>query len=218
MVWGCWVLTSASARSWAGKLLGTEGTWPRDPTVGSAGARGAQGANSAPRGSQACWDLVLGHSPMEQPRAEQGTPQAMGIPIPNTPRADFGGQGLFALPMSRPPFQPSQITGGAGKPELLMENAAQTPPEAGSPPGGADPAFPHSADGGHQQQLQMAQIRAPKKGPTGWTPPLLPCAPCTPSVYSFPARWLLPCPKTGVLLVPSSQERAGAPRCLKARR
>lgn len=103
MVWGCWVLPSASARSWAGKLLCTEGTWLRDPTVGSAGARGAQGANSAPRGSQAGWDLVLSHSPMEQPRAEQGTPQAVGIPIPNTPRADFGGQGLFALPMSHPP-------------------------------------------------------------------------------------------------------------------
>lgn len=211
MVWGCWVLTSASARSWAGKLLGTEGTWPRDPTVGSAGARGAQGANSAPRGSQACWDLVLGHSPMEQPRAEQGTPQAMGIPIPNTPRADFGGQGLFALPMSRPPFQPSQITGGAGKPELLMENAAQTPPEAGSPPGGADPAFPHSADGGHQQQLQMAQSGPQKKVPPAGLPRYCPALPAPLLYIRFQHGGFSLAPKLGSCWCPAPRSELGHP-------
>lgn len=120
MVQGCWVLPSASARSWAGKLLCTEGTWPRDPTAGSAGARGAQGAQFC---SQAGWDLVHNYSPMEQPGAEQGTPQ--GIPIPSTPRADFRGQGLFALPTSRPPSSQAEVQEGPGNPSCSWKTQSK---------------------------------------------------------------------------------------------
>lgn len=96
------------------------------------------------------------------------------IPVPGISGMwDSGGRG--SSPSPRAVLSPTKPICSRGPGNLscfgLLKTHSKPYRRLAAIPGGYNPAPPHPGDGGYQQQVQTAKIRASPKVPTHWTSP-----------------------------------------------